>query len=141
MKERIYYAIEYFVESPIEIASQNDEEIFFVTESGESGKIEKNYKGDWSVYLEEEMIYEIESGFFNSIFSDISSDPSEYYKSLKLLEGIYLKPKTQAFLESLIVSTEYLLLFAPAVIPKTPVGVGPFFIYNLMGKKIINILN
>lgn len=141
MKERIYYAIEYFVESPIEIVSQDDEEILFVTESGDSGKIEKNYKGDWSVYLEGEMVYEIESGFFDSIFSDISSDASEYYKSLKLLEGLYLKPKTKTFLESLIVSTEYLLLFAPTVVPKNPVSVGPFFIYNLMGQKIINVLN
>ena len=141
MKDRIYYAIEYFVESPIEIVSKDDEEILFVTEGGESGRIEKNYKGDWSIYIEDILVYEIESGFFDSTFANDSNDAAEYYNSLRDLESHYLKPKTKMFLESLIISTEYLILFAPSVVPKTPVNIGPFLIYNLKGKKIINILN
>jgi hypothetical protein len=141
MKDRIYYAIEYFVDAPIEIVSKEEEDILFVTKDGKEGKIERNYLGDWNIYLEGNLFYVIESSFFEKTFSDSLSDASEYYQDLKELEETELKPKTRIFLDGLIASTEYMLLFAPTVVPKKSVQVGPFFIYNLYGKKIINSLN
>jgi hypothetical protein len=141
MKDRIYYAIEYFVESPIEEVSKEEEDIFFVTKEGKEGRIERNWKGDWNVYLDGEIFYEIESCFFEKIFSDGLLDATGYYQDLKGLEEAYLKPKTKIFLDSLIASTEYLFLYAPELVPKKSVQVGPFLIFNLFGKKIINSLN
>lgn len=132
--------IEYYVGCAIESIENRDKEILFSTRWGR-GKIKKNRRGNWEIYINDEKVSLIEKDVFRTITeSSNTPDVQKYYNELKELLASNLTFRSSCLIKDIMVSLEYLLIHESVRINK-PINVGKFFMFMMGGKKEIICLN
>ncbi len=132
--------IEYYVGCSIESIENKDSEILFSTRWGK-GRIKKNRRGNWEIYINDERVSMIERDVFKTITeSSNTPDVQKYYNDLKELLLGNLTFRSSCLIKDIMVSLEYLLIHESVKINK-PINVGKFFMFMLDGKKEIICLN
>jgi hypothetical protein len=108
---------------------------------GKDGRIEKNIGGDWDLLVDEEKVAEIEDPLF-SIFCEAKKQPpiDVYYKKLLKVKRKKLNYRSSILVDQLINSLEMLILNMEVKL-KNPLALGPFFVFNSMGRKEVIVLN
>lgn len=138
----LYPVLQHYTGCKISSISSEGGSFCFKTFLGERGLLVENLEGDWTITIGDEIVYKIEGEIFNilvkpdkkssledyiEMLNDLIKSPDISYRSRLLLINIF------GFLEGYILNSDFL--------PKKSVRVGPFFIFNLKGNKIINCLN
>lgn len=137
----LYPIIEHYIGDGVAGVRREDESVSFMTIMGKDGRIEKNQGGDWDLLVEEEKVAEIEDSLF-SIFCEARKQPpiDVYYKKLIKVKKKKLNYRSSILVDQLIKSLEMLILNMEVKL-KNPLNLGPFFIFNSMGRKEVIVLN
>lgn len=137
----LYPIIEHYIGDGVAGVKRETGSVYFMTIMGKDGRIEKNNGGDWDLLIENEKVAEIEDSLF-SIFCDAKKQPpiDVYYKKLLRVKRKKLNYRSDILVDQLIKSLEMLILNMEVKL-KNPLKVGPFLIFNSMGKKEVIVLN
>lgn len=137
----LYPIIEHYIGDGVAGIKRETESVSFLTVMGKDGRIEKNIEGDWDLLVGEEKVAEIENSLF-SIFCEANKQPpiDVYYKKLLKIKKKKLNYRSSILVDQLIKSLEILILNMEVKLKK-PITLGQFFIFNLMGKKEVIVLN
>jgi hypothetical protein len=139
----MYSALDHFLgsDSPVRIF-RNEMGISFETALGNYGLVVPNQDGNWEVFLNDDMIYEIENEVY-SIITHEGNAPSidDYMDKLRGLSSADLKDKSKKFVEMTRSGIEFLAVQGKIDL-KQSFTYGPFMVYkDPYGQKRSIILN
>lgn len=107
----IAVALQLFLgETIVDTAKHEDDSVFFVTYSGDSGVMIPNHQGNLDIWIGEEVVYEIESDLYEVIHHKKDENLIELYDYIRTINSDQLKYKSRKFLKVVQLATENVLL-------------------------------
>ena len=138
----LYPVLEHYTGSKIISISSEYGILLFKNSWGQTGKVIEDSEGNWEIIIGDEIVDIIEQDIFNVLIKSNEKNTIEDY--LYQLNSLINKPKLKyrsklliaeiiRFLEDYILTSDF--------IPKKPLIIGPFTIFNYKGNRMVNCLN
>ncbi len=123
--------------------SEYGEEMAFVTAMGQEGFVEPSWNGNYNIWVQEELVYEVEGELFDLIKAYSNKGKMQivnFYEKISKMNPKYLKERSQAFITIMLYQLEKILLHPDIPIEKSlRVGTHEVFSSKSGDKFIINL--
>lgn len=118
------------------------ENFVFFTAMGLEGYVDHNTKGNYNVWFEGELVYEIEGVLFDAVKEESGQlNLVQFYRKMRKLEGMRLKRKSKGFVTLIMFQLEKILL-NPLIPIEGGVRIGTHYVFpSRSGEKFIVNLN
>jgi len=140
LEDILYPVIEYYLGIRVLAISRGDAYVHFRSSKG-YGELKENLNGNWELFLEDELVGNIESCLFKTLVEEkYQPDIATFYKNMKGLLDEDLSLHSRKFVSAVLDSLDYIILNSEINL-NTPIIIKGFLVYPLLGKKSLICLN